>query len=36
MEKYGFGDFDKYEFDILACLADLLSEPVIDLIELKN
>ncbi len=35
MEKYGFGNLDKHEIDIFGCLADLLSEPVNDLIETK-
>ena len=32
-EKYGFGNFEPQELDFIACLADLLSEPLQDLIE---
>lgn len=36
MEEYGFGNIDDYQLDILACLADSLAEPLIDLIEKKT
>jgi hypothetical protein len=36
MEKYGFGNLYKYEIDFMACLVDLLSEPVQDLIMSKH
>lgn len=31
MEKYGFGNLEENEIHFLACFADLLSEPLLDL-----
>jgi hypothetical protein len=35
MEPYGFGNLEENEIHILLCFADLISEPVNDLNELK-
>ncbi|MFW6273133.1 MAG: hypothetical protein ACOC2U_05080, partial [bacterium] len=36
MEEYGFGNLNDYQLDIMACLADSLAEPLLDLIEKKT
>lgn len=35
-EKYGFGNLYEHEIDIYGCVADLLADPLYDLIELKR